>query len=135
MKWKIPFIILLAFTSLILACKKDNDDGLKVVAGKIHNKWQIDSILIIQHLNGTNDTVNQKGSSEDYVDFRSDGKMITYFQGRTETSSYSLREDTVLVINGDSAFIVELTENKFILFTKAEAGSIGYVKITYYLKR
>lgn len=128
-------IALIGFSSLVLSCKKNDDDIAKATEKKIHNIWQIDSLVITQQVNGNASKQTHTGKADDYIDFRSDGRMITHFQGTTDNSSYAVQSDTVIIIGGDSAYILELTENKFVFFTKADAGSLGFIEITYYLRK
>jgi hypothetical protein len=135
MKLQTLLLVAFSFTSLVLSCKKDKDDTGNVTANKIHGRWNIDSLVINEHINGNSDMVTHAGTSADYIDFRSDGTMITYFEGATDNSNYEVQSDSVIVFSGDSAYILELTENKFVFYTRADAGSLGYIEITYYLTR
>jgi hypothetical protein len=128
-------VILFALSSFFFSCKKDNNDIIKTTSSKVQGKWKIDSIVVNQYFNGTYNKSTNMGTPEDYVEFRSDGRMLTSFQGHTDNSSYAIASDKIIVFGGDSADIVELTDTKFIIYTKADAGVIGYIETSYYLKR
>ena len=130
-------LFLIVFTTLCLSCKKQlADDNIdRSTTNKLQGKWQVDSIVVNQYFNGTYSKASNAGTPEDYIEFRSDGRMYTSFQGYTDNSSYYVRSDTVIVIGGDSADINELTDNKLVIYNKAEAGVIGYIATTFYLKR
>src|SRR5215218_9737340 len=135
MKMK-SFSLLLVFIALLLvSCKKEKDDIGEITAAKIQGKWQIDSVNINQEFNGNISKVSYKGTESDYIEFGSDGNMRTFFQNKNHVSTYKVRDGAIITIGGDSGNIQELTENKFILHTRAEAGSLGYLETTYYLKR
>ena len=136
MKVKSFILLLASFTVLLIACKKDNDDDAgKATAATIQGKWQIDSITITQEFNGNLSTVTYVGKEADYIEFGSDGNMRTYFQNKNNVSTYKVRNDSIVTIGGDSGSIEELTDKKFTLRTRAEAGSLGFLETTYYLKR
>ena len=135
MKSKTFYLILLSLSSLMLSCNKDKDDAAKKTANKIQGKWQIDSITINQDFNGNISKVSYPGTSEDYIDFGADGNMHTYFQGKNSNSTYKVRDDTVITIGGDSQSIKKLNDKEFILLTRAELGSLGFLETTYYLRR
>ena len=115
--------------------QKEKDDIDTVTWVKIQRKWQIDSVVINQRFNGRDSKVSYPGSLEDYMDFKTDGNMHTYFQSKNHISVYKVRNDKTITIDGDSGDILKLTESKFILHTNAEAGGLGYLETTYYLKR
>ena len=129
------YLILVSFTVLVLSCKKDKDDAGTITAGKIAGKWQVDSVVINQDFNGTVSKSSIAGTAADYIDFGSDGNMHTYFQGKSSVSTYKVRSDTIITIGGDSGYILNLTDNKFVIDTRAELGSLGFIETTYYLNR
>ena len=136
MKLKSFTLLLACFTVLFISCKKDNDDDAgKATAATIQGKWQIDSIAITQEFNGNLSKVSYAGKEADYIEFGSDGNMHTYFQNKNNVSTYKVRNDSIITIGGDSGSIIELTDKKFTLHTRAEAGSLGFLETTYYLKR
>lgn len=128
----IPLLLILA--TILTCCKKENT-AINRVKGVVIAKWRIDSIVSIQRLNNTVKKESLTGDSGDYIEFTNDGKMRTRFRGNNDVSNYSVKDENTLIIDGDSAFILELTEKKFILNTKASAGSLGSIEITYYLKQ
>lgn len=135
MKTKSVLIIAVLCTAILASCKKDKDNSAAVTRNKIEGRWQVDSIVTNQHFNGSSSKTNYPGHSGDYIDFSTDGIMSTYFDGNTDKASYSVRNDTTIVIGGDSGKINELTDNKLVIYTNAQAGVIGYVETTYYLKK
>jgi len=134
MKLQTLLLSAISITSMLLSCTKDNADIVSTSA-KIQNKWQIDSLVINQQINGNSNKETRIGDKGDNIEFRSDGRMITYFQDVTDNSSFVVKNDSVIVIGGDSSYIEELTENKFIFFSRASAGGVGFIEIRYYLSR
>ncbi len=129
------YLILISLGALIVSCKKNNDDPGFATAAKIQGKWQIDSVTINQNLNGITNKQTIVGTSVDNVTFGADGNMQIYIKGNTNVSAYKVKSDTIISIDGDSGYIQELTDSKFKLYTKAEAGGIGYMETIYYLSR
>ncbi|MES2649224.1 MAG: lipocalin family protein [Bacteroidota bacterium] len=129
------YAILISLSVLFVSCKKNNDDPGFATAAKIQGKWQIDSVTINQHLNGTTNKQTIAGSAADYINFGTDGNMETNFKGNKNVSAYKVKSDTIITIEGDSGYIEELTDTKLRLYTKAEAGGIGYMETIYYLSR
>jgi hypothetical protein len=129
------YLILISVIVSTLSCKKDNDDAGTATAARIEGKWKIDSVKINQFLNGTTSKQIIVGTSGDIVTFGTDGNMQTVFKGNNSVSTYKVKDNTTITIGGDSGYIEELTDTKFRLYTKAEAGSIGYMETIYYLSR
>ena len=132
---KTYFVTLLTVATFIFSCKKEKDETSKDTLAKIQGHWQVDSIVTNAYFNGTYTKDNHIGTPEDYVDFTSDGFMNTHFNGVNNKSSFAVRSDTVIVIGGDSGKIKQLTDNNLVIYTNAQAGAIGYIETTYYLKK
>ena len=132
---KTSLATLISVVILFFSCKKDNEDTSKDTLAKVQGHWQVDSIVTNAYFNGTYTRDNHIGTGEDYVDFTTDGFMNTHFNGVNNKSSYEIRSDSVIVIGGDSGKIKQLTDNNFVIYTNAQAGAIGYIETTYYLKK
>lgn len=123
----------ISISILIFSCQKD--DIVKTTSKRVKDKWQIDSLITTQKINNKTTRDVLAGTPADYVEFRSDGRMHTHFQGKSDYSSYSIKDGNTLMIGGDAAYIHDLTEKKFIIYTKAEAGSLGFIEIVYHLSK
>ena len=137
---KSPFLItLVAFISISIfsiSCNKDEEDSIKeITEEKIEGRWIIDSVVIIRKVNGNETRSLHIGETDEYIEFMPDGTMKTFFVGNTNTSKYVVRDDKSISINGDSVYIIELTSNKFTYTTYADAGPLGNMTISYYLRR
>lgn len=138
MKYKNFSLIIVALTVITtISCKKDDDKDVPTdpMAAKIQWKWQVENIIVSENLSGVEQSITYDGLPTDYVEFRKDGKMYTEYQGKRDTADYQIVDHQRISINGDNAIIRELTENTFVLFDKENVVNLGYVAITYHLKK
>jgi hypothetical protein len=116
---------------LFASCGKDDDEETTTTLNKLQHKWQVESIVF----NTGSTPINYPGSSNDYADFRTDGKLYLYFGGKYDTSTYSLYKENKLIRNSDTANINELTDTKLVFFGKqAISPGVNY-EATFNLKR
>lgn len=116
------------------SCKK-NDSTPKTTLQKIQAKWQLVSYQENDHYSGMDHIQNLTGGPDDYLDFRTDGKVYVSFFGTRDTSVYALSGDTKVVMDG--SFILDiktLTDNSFILYSKDVFGA-DYYEQTFTLKK
>ena len=116
----ITLTILAAFLIAFLpACKKT--DNL-TPQQKLLGKWHLQTILTHDHIAGADHTSTYTGTANDYVDFRSDGKVYSNVQGQPDTSFYALTGDTKLEIfstnYSDSYDVKTLTSSTFVVYVK-----------------
>lgn len=139
MKPKILLLAILSAASLSIAsCEKDKSDKVltpEEVAGKIAGKWQVGSIWVNNNYGGADHKETYAGTAADYVEFRADGKMHTFFQGNLDISTYKVKNDKVITIDDDPASIQELTDTVLRLYSKDETGTYGFTEVMYHLKR
>jgi hypothetical protein len=132
------FLILLAASSIVVSsCKKDNadDSQARATEQKILGKWQINNISINDNFSGEDHIVIHPGTSSEYVDFKSDGKMHTYFRGRLNISEYRVVDAKTITIDQDDASIRKLTDSTLVFSSRDATGSIGFTEVIYDLKR
>jgi hypothetical protein len=121
----------------ITSCKKDNDENspAEETKQKILGRWEIKSIIIKESFSGEDHVTTHAGTSADYVDFKSNGKMDTYFKNNLNVSDYSVKSVKIITIEGDDHTVRELTDSTLVMYSTDRTGSIGYTEITYDLER
>lgn len=129
--------ILAAASLALFSCDKDDekDSALKAAEEKVLGRWQIDSIAIIERRVSEVLKNTYAGTSADYVEFNSNGKMKTVFRGVLDVANYKLESDTEFIIDGSDVKILELTDKKFVFHFKDNFGVVGSSEQTHYLKR
>jgi hypothetical protein len=135
---KMLFLLLVAVSSLaITSCEKeqDEDSPAKTTEQNIQGKWQINNISINESFSGEDHITTHPGTPADYVEFKSDGKMNTYFKNNLNVSDYSVKSVKIITIEGDDHTIRQLTDSTLIMYSTDRTGSIGYTEVTYNLKR
>ncbi|MBO9672003.1 MAG: hypothetical protein J7577_01055 [Sphingobacteriaceae bacterium] len=128
-------------TSIVLfiainGCKKEKvEDPPKTTAQKIQGKWNITSIIEKEVSTNGTFTNNHSGTSGEYVEFKTDGKVYTKRDGQSlESLTYTVNSDTQITIDGDVHDIKTLTENSFVIYHKSTFQS-GYNEITVTLSK
>ena len=129
--------MLAIFSIATPSCDKDDEEemGTDPMAAKIQWKWQVENIVINENLSGVERYTTYDGLPTDYVEFRDDGKMYTEYQGKRDTSDYKIIDHQRISIDGDNAIVRELTDNSLVLFDKENVVNIGFVAISYNLKK
>lgn len=105
----------LAAVVMIVSCDKNNDKPANTTLQKIQAKWNVGSVK----LSAGGEDSTYTGIAADYVDFRTDGKVYTNVDNEKDTSSYSLVNDTKMLIDGDTAVIKQLSGSQFVFESKA----------------
>ena len=118
-----------------VACKKDRSDVLSEIERKIRGKWRVDNITINQHFGGQDHLSVYYGTSADYVEFKDNGEMHTYFRDTLTINSYKVISDKKISIDTDDANIEELTDQTLVLRSRDGTGSIGFTELKYYLEK
>lgn len=122
----------------ITACKKtDTQQPLQTTLQKIQAKWQLQSLVENDHISGTDHITTITGNANDYIDFRTDGKVYSSISGNTDVATYSLTSsDTKILIDGiDTYDIKSLTSNSFILYIKQLSGGSDFDETTINMKK
>ena len=132
-----PLLMAALFLMSTSSCKKDDETEMATdpMATKIQWIWRVENIVVSDNLNGVERYSTYDGLPTDYVEFRGDGKMYTEYQGKRDTSDYKIIDHQRISIDGDNAIIRELTDSSLVLFDKENVVNIGYVAISYNLKR
>jgi hypothetical protein len=128
---------LLAASFLLIAipaCKKD-PVAEKTQKERITGKWMFETVTGNDHYSGTDHPTYAVGGSSDYMDFRSDGMVLTSFSGNTDNVAYSFPSETVIIIDGDAFDIKTFTQNQFTMYRKQNYGGGDYDEVTVTLKR
>ena len=120
-KYSLLFILLVFFFA---ACKKKQ--VTLTTAEKIQGTWQLQSESYHQNVGGVDysDTTLGNGAT---IEFRSDNKAYSDFQGQKDTAVYTLTGDTQITLNGTDIYDIKtLTSNQFVLYSKQTQGADYY---------
>ena len=129
-------VIVTLVTFYLTACKKSSDTQQpQTTLQKIQNKWLLQNYLENDHYSGLDHIKNLTGGANDYLDFRTDGKVYVSLFGSKDTSTYALSGDTKIVVDGVNIFDIKtLTENSFIIYQKDISGS-DFLEQTFTMKK
>lgn len=106
----------------VIACKKDDNSPQKMILGK----WRFISEYDAQFVNGQLEKDTIIGYSDEYYDFRSDGKVYMYYYPDYDTFPYKVVNASTLIFDGDTATIKTFTDKKLVLYDKAVYGQNWY---------
>ncbi len=133
MKQSITLILLFALVTF--SCKKDDKPG-QTTTQRIQHKWSVDSYVTNNHTGGIDDIETSPGSTQDYVDFRSDGKVYFQFAGEADTLAYSVQGDNSVTIESFGTYTIKtLNDNLLILYYKDAEANGDFYEETLNLKR
>ncbi len=139
MKKFITSITIVALAIIYLpACKKSSDaQPQQTTLQKIQAKWQLQSLVENDHFSGTDHIITITGNANDYIDFRTDGKVYSSISGNMDVATYSLTgSDTKILIDGTDTFDIKtLTSNSFILYIKQLSGGSDFDETTINMKK
>lgn len=108
----------------IAACKKSDTTQPQTTLQKIQAKWQLQTYYENDHFSGADHIKNSAGTTSDFLDFRTDGKVYTSLFGYRDTVNYRLTDDTHLLIDGVNNYEIKtLTSNSFTIYQKDVSGS------------
>jgi len=128
-------IACMALIVLTTACKKDKEKG---ITEKLMNKWSLVQVLDTVYASGATPAATKyDGKAEEYMDFRTDGKLYSLIKSKYDTANYTYSEANLKVNVKDVHYsMLILTDNTMILyephFTTSTSSYTAY-KIT--LKR
>ena len=112
-------------TFIFASCKKNKNTATTLQ--KIQTKWSVESVIDHEHDPSSlpiDTTTTYLGVATDYVDFRNDGKVYSYFDGSADTSPYTLSGDTTIIINLLGKFKIQsLTDHVLKLYDKEDNPS------------
>ena len=112
-------VILLVF--FFAACKKKQ--VTLTTAEKVQGTWHLQTDIYHQHVGGVDysDTTLGNGAT---IEFRSDNKAYSDFQGQKDTAVYTLTGNTQITLNGTDTYDIKtLTSNQFVLYSKKTQGA------------
>lgn len=124
-------------TFIFESCKKKDT---ATTIQKIQAKWSIESVIDHEHDPSSlpiDTTVTTLGVATDYIDFRSDGKVYSFFDGSADTSAYALSGDTSIIISTSGNLKIQsLTDHVLKLYEKEDDPSTSsYFEETINLKK
>jgi len=99
---------------LTAACKKDKGNDF---TGKLMNKWSLVQVLDTVYYSGaTPAAAKYDGKTDEYMDFRKDGKLYSFIQNTYDTTSFTYSESKFkLNVEGFQYEIQILTDNTLVL--------------------
>ena len=138
-------IIVICSCIMFTACKKNKEEEVvvavpvKTTAQKVLGKWIINSVVLNDFYNNLPHISTFNGVNTDYIEFKSNGIAIVNFQtlGPLDSTSYSIANDSTLILEGEPQKIKELTDIKLVLYTKniSSTTPLEYEEQTINLKK
>lgn len=104
-------------------------------AAKVMGKWQVGSITVNNHFAGEDHIETYNGTAADYAEFKTTGKLHTFFKGTLDVSNFTVKSATLITIDGDAADVKVLSDARLVIYDKDKTGTFGYTEITYDLKK
>ena len=135
----IPAILLI---HILFSCNKNDSSSLNVYSGPVIRKWNI-----VRHIdttvffNGPTTYIDyQPATGGDYLDFRAEGKLYRFENGVTDTSTFTLSNDSLVVTHKYApivtTFIIEVSTTDSLQLNGVSYvinNSHDYRKTHYYL--
>ena len=129
---RILFLGLLAAVSFS-ACK---DDDEPTVQQRLQGSWTFEKTIDRNVVAGVETRDTTYGASGDYVDFRSDNKVYSRYNGLIyDTANYSIVGSDKLVLDGDTLTIQSLTNNSAQFYSREDNPPSDYYETWIYLKK
>ncbi|MCP9752589.1 hypothetical protein [Ferruginibacter sp. HRS2-29] len=118
------------------SCEDDADDPKAIAQERLQHIWLVDSTTVRTVTTSSDDTVSTPGTGNDYVDFRSDGKVYSKFgTDEPDTASYELLNESQIKIDADTFTLQTLTNSRLIGSIKYQLNPTNYNVVTSYLRR
>lgn len=122
------FIMLYFFS----ACEKKDDD----TPGNLQGKWTFVSYVTNTYYSNKNHINTITGTTGDYMDFRTDGKLYVRFLGFEDISAYTASGSNNVILDGTDTFeIKKLMGGQLVLYQKTHSSAEEYTEQTYNLKK
>lgn len=125
-------VAILLLASIFPACKKDK---AQTATQKVQHNWTLVSIVDNSHDASGDDIQTTNGISGDYMNFSSGGTVTFQITGQMGTSSYSMVNDTQILLATETYTIKILTNSQLVLYVKDVTSSTDYDEETINLKR
>lgn len=127
----------ITLTFIFESCKKK--DKITTLQ-KIQAKWAIETLIYHEYdpsASPADFTDTYQGVATDYIDFRTDGKAYSFFDGLADTSTYVLSGDTAIIADFSGTLKIQsLTDHVLKLYSKEDDPSTsGYFEETINLKK
>lgn len=108
------------FLTIFSSCKKE--EHVATTTEKIQQKW---SVVNIKASSGTSGTVVIRSNpDQDFMEFRTDLKVLTYIDSQSDMVDYYVINDNVLSIDGETYTISNLSKTTLTLSTTQETNSV-----------
>jgi hypothetical protein len=135
MKTKTFTLVLLGMMVLMISCKKDEKTNAELILGK----WAVVSDATSGKQNGVSFSNTYTGTSSDYLNFGSDGKITGIQNGDSLSATYSVSENTLTSVNSHNessqSTILSLTDNSLVIYNKDYTDANNYDEETLTLKK
>ncbi len=122
MKFTKLFFGLLVTSLFFTACNKD--DSIDDIDNKLQNRWAVTDALLYGRAPINDTIIYYTGTSADYFDFRSNGKVYSNWNGQVDTSDYQVIAGNKIVSEGDTVSIRVLTNSQLQLFTSNTSNGV-----------
>lgn len=125
---KILFLALAAIT-IFASCKKDKKDISLV------GKWTVESYTINYYDDDILDETETAPGNGATFDFQSNGQVVVFSDGTSETQPYTIVSDSTVDIGGDLLEIKNLTASSVTLYFRDNYLPGEYTEIIFNLRR
>lgn len=127
-------IILFGLTVMLLltvfsSCKKE--EHVTTTTEKIQQKWSVVNIKVTSQSSGVT-VVLRSNPDQDFMEFRTDWKVLTYVNSESDISDYYVLNDYAISIDGETYDISNLSKTTLTI-SKTEETDSGIVTMTFEL--
>lgn len=123
----------------LVACKKDDEMVVKekTTSEKIVGMWKFTNALYSGSFNGMADKDTIIGKPADFLNFKTNGKLVTFVDGELDSANYSITTDNKVAIAGDAIYDIKtLNTTNFTLFARENGpGATDFDEITINLRK
>jgi hypothetical protein len=121
-------LLALVTTILFTYCKKDKDPSLE-------GKWNLESSIVNYYVDNVLDETETSPGNGATIDFQTNGKVVIFQDGISETLPYTILPNSKVDIGGDVAEIRNLTGSSVTLYFRDDYLPDEYAEIITNLKR
>ena len=109
-------LICITVIAFVNSCKKDNTNtsNSETTTQKIQHNWNLSSIEDIQYKGSSTTQIGliiSYGKAGDYINFSNNNKAYVRIAASNDTMSYSILNDSKIILDGDTFTINNLTSS------------------------
>lgn len=121
-------LLIVVALAILISCKKDKDPSLQ-------GKWNLEFYTVNYYDdNMLEETETLPGNGATF-DFQSNGNVVIFQDGASESQPYTILEDSKVDVAGDVFEIRNLTASSVTLYFRDPSDAIEYAEIIISLKR